>query len=236
MTRAQKTAAKKTAPASTPAKKTTAKRTPAKPRTPRTRKTTTPALSLIQPPTKPPTDDRATVIDLRYPLKPRRKLFVGPMGPSEQAAIRAALDSARLRLPVPVRSWNGSQAQLADGTILIHNPGPDRRFTAHIACRRGAIHGYPITNEADLRAARAVTHACERRHSANTPAPDSDDIEHDWHKALDHGIRHTSRLAEGVATARKANADTQPMSLDEIGAHIAEQLADTETAKEHPQP
>jgi hypothetical protein len=235
VTRAQKTAAKKTTtPAAAPAKKTTAKRTtPAKPRTPRTRKTTAPALSLVTPP-KPATDDGATVIDLRYPLKPRRKLFVGPMGPSEQAAIRAALDSARLRLPVPVRSWNGSQAQLADGTLLIHNPGPDRTFTAHIACRRGAIHGYPITNDTELRTARALTHACERRHTANTPAPDNDDIEHDWHKALDHGIRHTSRLAEGIATARKATTDTQPMSLDEIGTHIAEQLADAEEPKEHP--
>ncbi|MER6249430.1 hypothetical protein [Streptomyces griseorubiginosus] len=236
MTRASKTAAKKTtAPASAPAKKTTAKRTPAKPRTPRTRKTTA-ALSLVKPPTKPATDDQATVVDLRYPLNPRRRLFVGPMGPNEQAAIRAALDSARLRLPIPVRTWNGSQAQLTDGTLLIHNPGPDRTFTAHIACRRGAIHGWPITSERDLRAARAITHACERRHSANTPAPDNNDIEHDWHKAISHGIRPTSRLAEGLATARKSTADTQPLSLDEIGAHIAEQLADADVPKEHPQP
>lgn len=167
----------------------------------------------------------------------RRRLFVGPMGAHEQAAIRAALASAHLRLPIPVRTWNGSQAQLADGTLLIHNPGPDRAFTAHIACRTGSIHGYPITSADDLKTARALTKGCERRHTSKTPSGDGTEL--DWHKAIAHGIQPTTRLAEGLTTARKAVADTQPLSVDEIGQHIADQLAeraDTEDAKEHPQP
>jgi hypothetical protein len=53
---------------------------------------------------------------------------------------------------------------------------------------------------------------------------------------MGHGVRPTSRLGEGVSKARKTTADTQPLSLDEIGAHIAEQLADIDAPKEHPQP
>lgn len=221
-----------------PAKKTTAKRTPPKPRAPRTRtprKTTAPALSLVkdQPPQDQP-EPAATIVDFRHPLKVRRRLFVGPMGPGEQAAIRAALDSARLQLPIPVRTWNGSQAQLADGTLLIHNPGPDRVFTAHIACRRGAIHGYPITSHQDLKAARAITHACERRHTANTPGDDG--LEYDWHKAAGHGAQPTNRLSDGLKAAKKAAADTQPLSKQDIADGLAARAADTETPKGHPEP
>jgi hypothetical protein len=224
-TRAAKTTAKKTA---TPAKKTTAARAPRTRKT-TTAKTTTPArLSLVK-----PTDDRGTVVDLRYPLKARRRLFVGPMGSTEQAAIRAALDSARIALPVPVSSWTGSTANLADGLILTHNPGPDRYFTAHIACPHGAIHGWPISSHADLRRARAITRACGSRHAANMPGDDGTEL--DWDKATTYGTRH-NRVTEGVQTARKANADTQPLSESEIAAHIAQQLADTETPKGHPQP
>src|SRR4051812_15330070 len=154
----------------TPAQRDTAKKTAAAkkttPRTPRktAAKKTQPRLSLVK-----PTDDRGTVVDLRYPLKARRRLFVGPMGTTEQAAIRAALDSARIALPVPVSSWNGSTANLTDGLVLTHNPGPDRYFTAHIACPHGAIHGWPISSHADLRQARAITRACGSRHTANMP-------------------------------------------------------------------
>jgi hypothetical protein len=220
-TRAAKTTAKKT----TPAKKTTAARAPRTRKT-TTAKTTTPArLSLVK-----PTDDRG----LRYPLKARRRLFVGPMGPTEQAAIRAALDSARIALPVPVSSWTGSTANLADGLILTHNPGPDRYFTAHIACPHGAIHGWPINSHADLRQARAITRACGSRHTANMPGDDGTEL--DWDKATTHGIQRTNRLGDGIQTIRKTVTDTQPLSEAEIAAHIAQQLADNDTPKEHPQP
>lgn len=222
-TRARKAAA------SSPAKKTTAKKATA--RTPRKRTTkATPALTLVQPSKD---TDTATQVDTRPRLAVRRRAFVGPMGPSEQAAVRAALTSAALLLPVSARAWDGSTANLADGTLLIHNPGPDRLFTAQIACRRGSIHGYPITSADDLKTARAVTRACERRHADSTPADDGAEL--NWHKALDHGIQHTSRLGEALQAVKKTVADTQPMSTDAIAAHIAAQLADDQP-KEHPQP
>lgn len=216
-----------------PVKKAPAKRTaPARP--PRKRKSTAPALSLVK-----------TVVDLRKPLTVRRQLFVGPMGPNEQAAIRAALDSARLRLPVTVRTWNGSQALLADGTLLIHNPGPDRVFTAHVACPHGAIHGWPINSHTDLREARAVTRACGRPHTAPTADPDDIHIEHDWDKAITRGVLPTARpkppavqsLREGVRRAEATKADTQPLDLNDIAEGLAERAAaDHDQPKEHPQP
>lgn len=230
MTARTRKATKTTPP---PAKKATAKKATARKRAPRK----TIALTLVNPGDATPEPDTATQANVRpnpFGNLKRRRLFVGPMGPNEQAAIRAALASAALRLPVPVRTWNGSQAQLADGTLLIHNPGYDRAFTAHIACRTGAIHGYPITHADDLKTARALTKACERRHTDKTPGDDG--IELDWHKAIARGIQHTTRLADGLTTAKKAVADTQPLSTDAIAAHIAEQLAHTEDAKEHPQP
>ncbi|MDX3179537.1 hypothetical protein PV382_46035, partial [Streptomyces scabiei] len=86
----------------TPAKKTTGRKTAA-------RKTPT---------AKPAAKAQRTVVDLRHPLPVRRRVFVGPMGAHEQAAIRAALASAAARLPIPVRAWNGPPALLADGTVL----------------------------------------------------------------------------------------------------------------------
>jgi hypothetical protein len=158
------------AKAATPAKKTAAKKTAARApraRTPRKTTAAAPALSLVKdsaPNGTAPPKPTTTLVDLRHPLPVRRRLFVGPMGATEQAAVRAALAAASARLPIPVRTWNGSTAQLADGTLLIHNPGPDRLFTAHIACRHGAIHGTPISSLRDLGEARALTHACERPH------------------------------------------------------------------------
>lgn len=218
---------------------------PARKRAPRKTSTPRPRLSLAKPPVpndpQPTTDDDpqpTTIVDLRHPLKPRRRLFVGPMGPNEQAAIRAALAAAANRLPIPVSTWNGSTAQLADGTLLIHNPGPDRTFTAHIACPHGAIHGYPITTHTDLQDARTLTHACERDHT-----PHIDDTGLDWDKAITRGIYPAPapkppavlQLREGVRRANAAAADTQPLSLKDIADGVtARAAADTETPKEHP--
>lgn len=263
-TRAAKTAAKKTAATKDTAPAPATKKAPAgkKPapkrgstttatrqRATRTRKPAeaAPVLTLVKPGATAPTTepDTGTVTTPLPKLAVRRKVFVGPMGPSEQAAIRAALAAARLALPVPVRTWNGSQAQLADGTLLIHNPGPDRAFTAHIACPHGSIHGYPITNENDLRAARAITKACGRRHSTKTAGEDGTEL--DWDKAIQHGVRHTSRLGEGIQQIRKTVAETQPIPI--ITTVTPGRVADTKplpaediaaitnpTAKEHPQP
>jgi len=212
--------------------------------TTRTRKSTTPAKQTAAKkttkkaaPTK--TTRPGTVVNLYKPPPVRRKLFVGPMGVNEQAAIRAALAAASLLLPIPVRTWNGSQAHLADGTLLIHNPSDDRTFTAHIACRHGAIHGYPITSHTDLREARALTHACERPHTTK------DGAGLDWDNAINHGVTPTRtpktgvvvQLREGVRRTHALHDDTEPLPLTDITAGLAERAtADTDQAKEHPQP
>jgi hypothetical protein len=238
-TRTRKTTAKK---AATPAKKTTA--APA-------RKAT--AKKAPAWPAKP----AETVVDTREPLPVRRRLFTGPLGANEQAAVRAALAAASARLPVPVRAWNGSTAQLADGVLLIHNPSPDRLFTAHIACRHGAIHNHPISTGPDLREARAVTQACDRQHTEPT---EHDGAELDWDKAI--GPRKTPQaavalvpvragatasqavlalpaaprvLGDQLTRATSATDDTQPLPRDEITAGLAAR-ADNDQPKEHPQP
>ncbi len=177
--------------------------------------------------TKPahnPARDRATIVDLRKPLPPRPRHLTGPMGPNEQAAIRAALATAATRLPIPVRTWNGSTANLTDGTILTHNPGPDRVFTAHIACPHGAIHGWPITTHTDLREARALTRICTRPHGT-----------HDADTAITHGVRPTPapkpsavlQLREGIHRAHAATADTQPLNTQDIADGLNARAADT---------
>lgn len=193
---------------------------------------TPPALAVVKPRT-----DQPTIVDHRDALPVHRRPTTGPLGANEQAAVRAALDTARTRLPIPVRTWNGSTAQLADGTLLTHNPGPDRTFTAHIACRHGAIHGWPINTHTDLQEARALTHACERKHAANTLSDNG--LPYDWNKALHHGIQPTTRLAEGLITAKKATTATQELSADAIAAGLAARTAapaDDHQPKEHPQP
>ncbi|MFJ7297603.1 hypothetical protein [Streptomyces collinus] len=185
----------------------------------------------------PKTAPLNTVTVLHPQVSVRRKVFVGPLGANEIAAVRAALAAASAALPVPVRSWNGPQAQLADGLLLIHNPGPDRIFTANIACPHGAIHGWPIRTRDDLTEARAVTRICQTRHTA----PD-ETTGLDWDRAITQGVTpltqpvvKVSRLTEGLKTAKKAVADTQGLSRDDIDAALTNR-ADTETPKEHPQP
>lgn len=222
----------------TPAKKATAKKT-ATPRAPRktTAKKTQPRLSLVKP------DDRATVVDLRHPLPTRRRNFTGPHTPAQITEARAALASAMAALPVPHILWltqidGRAAARLTDGTLLIHTHPRNPEFTAYLRCPTGGLHTELVTNTTDLTAARAVTACCNRRHDNTDPAAGT----YDWHKAITLGIQtivptRLSPLNAGLQAAKKATADTQSMSLDEIGAHIAEQLAaDTEQTKEHPQP
>jgi hypothetical protein len=240
---ASKTAAKalaKKAPArKAPAKKSPAKRASAK-ATPVNKTTAGPALKpTAKAPVKkalPRTAPTNTVTVLRPQLPVRRRIFVGPMDATELASVRAALAAASAALPVPVRAWNGPQAQLADGTLLIHNPGPDRIFTAQIACPHGAIHGCPITTRHDLTEARAVTRICQTRHTSTT----GEDT--DWDRAITQGVTpltqpvvKVSRLAEGLKTAKKAAADTQGLALDEIAAGLTNR-ADQDQPKGHPEP
>ncbi|MFJ8727716.1 hypothetical protein [Streptomyces sp. NPDC093269] len=243
-----------TAPARKPARRAPAKKAAAAKKAPAKQPADTVTSTAVVVPVKAATEDRSTVVDTRPPLTVRRRLFTGPMGANEQAAVRAALASAALRLPIPVRTWNGSQAQLADGTLLIHNPSPDRIFTAQIACRHGAIHNHPIRSEQGLREARAVTKACDRRHSEPTQR---EDATYDWDKAITRGVGPITQpkapivlaFREGIHRANSAAADTQPMSRKDIDAGLEARataanaetqpiptLPDEETAKEHLQP
>jgi hypothetical protein len=232
---AKKAPARKPAAKKSPAKRASAKATPVN--KPTAGPAPKPAAKAPVKKTLPKTTPTNTVTVLRPQLPVRRRVFVGPMGATELAAVRAALAAASAALPVPVRAWNGPQAQLADGTLLIHNPGPDRIFTAHIACPHGAIHGWPIRTRHDLTEARAVTRICQTRHTS----PD-ETTELDWDQAITQGITpltqpvvKVSRLTEGLKTAKKAAADTQGLLRDDIDAALANR-ADTETPKEHPQP
>jgi hypothetical protein len=202
----------------TPAKKTAAK-PPAKKTASPARK---PAAKKALPKTAPV--NNGTVVDFRRPLPVRRKVFVGPMGVTEQAAIRAALASAAARLPVPVSAWTGPHAQLADGTVLTHTPPhatTDRTPTFHAAirCPHGAVHAYTIHTAQDLHRARILTIQCDQRtdKAPGDPTPNP-------------SVR---ALGDGLTRARTATAETQPLKQADLPAA---RPADDETPKEHPEP
>jgi hypothetical protein len=201
-TSTRKTTAKKTA-TKAPAKKTAtgpARKTTAKKALPKTAPVNT-----------------ATVVDLRKPLPVRRRVFVGPMGAQEQAAIRAALASAKAALPVPVRTWHGPTARLNDGTVLTHTPAhatTDQTPTFHAAirCPHGAIHAYTIHTADELTRARQLTALCDQRTDTAPTVP-----------APNPAVR---ALGDALTRAKTATADTQPIPV----------LAADETPKEHPEP
>ena len=157
--------------------------------------------------------NKATVTDIRPPLPVRRRVFVGPMGATEQAAIRAALAAAKAGLPVPVRSWHGPTAHLTDGTVLTHTPAhatTDRAPTFHAAirCPHGAIHPYTIHTALELHRARLLTAQCDQR---TDTAP------------------KVRVLGDALTHATTATADTQPIPAISPVVPI-----DTETPREHP--
>lgn len=232
------TTAKKTA-----AKKATAKRTPAKPRTPRarTRNATGPALSLV----KETTAEKATLVDLRKPLKVRRRRFVGEHTSAQIVEARAVLASAMAGLPIPSLLWlaqcdGRAAARLNDGTLLVHTHERAPEFTAILRCPTGGLHTELVTNEADLRAARTNTATCTRRHDDTDPGAGG----YDWRKAATLGVQklipaRLSPLNAGLQVVKKATAETQPLPLDAIAEGLAARAAesaDTEEPKEHPQP
>lgn len=155
--------------------KQTAKKT-----THRPRKTTTKTR-----PTNAPVNT-ATIVDLRKPLPVRRRVFVGPMGAQEQAAIRAALASAAAQLPIPVRTWNGPTAHLTDGTVITHTPA----------------HAYTIHTAQELHRARQITALCNQTTDTapTTPQPNP-------------AVR---ALGDALTRAKTAAADTQPLTLADI--------------------
>ncbi|WP_060888591.1 hypothetical protein [Streptomyces scabiei] len=197
-----------------------ARKTPAK-KTPAARKAT----AKKPPAAKPTTKAQGTAVDTRPLLPVRRRVFVGPMGAHEQAAIRAALASAAARLPIPVRAWNGPTAHLTDGTVLTHTPhhattDQTPQFIAHIPCRHGATHQHLIHTARDLAAARTATNRCDGLHGTTQPKPPA-----------------ILQLREGIQRATASAADTQPLSRDDIDAGLnARTAGDPERPKEHPQP
>lgn len=203
---ARKTGTTKASTNKTPAaKKTTSRKPPAKKALPKTAPV-----------------NKATTVDLRHPLPVRRKVFVGPLGATEQAAIRAALASAAARLPVPVRAWHGPTAHLPDGTVLTHTPAhatteQTPAFHAAIRCPHGAVHAYTIRTAADLQQARTLTARCQQ---STQPAPAT--------PTLNPAIR---RLGDTPAAAD----ETQPMDTTQITAGLTAR-ADNDTAREHPEP
>jgi hypothetical protein len=202
----------------TPAKKTAAK-APAK-------KTASPARKPAAKKALPKAAPVNTVVDLRRPLPVRRKVFVGPMGVTEQAAIRAALASAAARLPVPVSAWTGPRAELADGTVLTHTPphattNQQPTFIATIRCPHGAVHAHTIHTAQELHRARILTIQCDQR---TDKAP--------GHPTPNPSVR---ALGDGLTRAKTATAETQPLNQAEITAGL-EARADTETPKGHPEP
>jgi hypothetical protein len=241
-TRTRKTAS----PSTPPAKKTTTKKTTARaPRKTTTKKTTpTPALSLVKP---GDTTTTATVVDLRDPLPVRRRYFVGTHSRARIVEARACLASAAAQLPIPHLLWlaqidGRATARLADGTYLVHTHERAPEFTAYLRCPTGGLHTELVTNDRDLKAARAITKTCRRRHDGTDPAAGG----YDWHKAATLGVQklipaRLSPLNAGLKTAKKAMAKTQPMNTAEIAEGLAQRAAANtnpgiETAKEHPEP
>lgn len=196
-------------------------------------------------------DDRKTATG-NTPSKPtpgrtlvtlQRRRSLGRYTPAQLAEARAALASATARLPIPHILWlaqldGRASARLADGTHLIHTHERDPEFTAYLRCPTGGLHTEPVTSERDLKAARAVTNTCTRRHD-DPDQGDQDDSPCDWHKAITHGVHqavpsHLSALTTDLHMVKKTPADTQPLSLDDIDAGLADRTTDTEQPKEHP--
>jgi hypothetical protein len=174
----------------------------------------------------------------RRPLPKRPRTFYGRHTAIQLAEARACLASATARLPIPHILWltqaNGqAAARLTDGTFIIHTAERAPDFLALIRCPLGTLHSHTIHTAADLAEARAVTHACMRQHETD-----------DHHRAITYGVHPVAQpkpsavlaLREGVRRAEATKVDTQAMSLEEIADGAAARAADTETAKEHPQP
>lgn len=199
-----------------PAKKATGKKTPAKatagrgtPRTRRTRtaKGTQPKLSLVKAP--PP-------ISLLKPLTARDRQFIT----SKQIAAYHAARTHNLPHGL-IRNWterpDGTVTRsFPSGALLAHTPDDDAPFHAFTPCANGAHHCEPVHTPNDLRTAVARAVHCHTRHY--TPKG--------------------TALVDGIKTAKNTTTATQPLPLNTIAAGLAARTAsaDTEAAKEHPQP
>jgi hypothetical protein len=229
--------AKKTAeaaPAPTQAKKTATTR-PARKRTPRKTTAGAPKLSLVK---------------ALKPLPTREKPFMTDVqGYATLAARMVGITT------VNIRDWrdhrNGtSTRRLRDGSTLHYNL-KTRTLTWQAVCPMGAIHAYTLASPSLAAAARVHADLCKQPHAdlSTVKALTADELEAlgllqtpTWARPdlIGDDITETIRvplpeqrdraLADELAHSPSSVDETQPMSTDQIAAHIAD------TAKEHPQP
>lgn len=232
--------AKKTAEA--PAKKTAAKRTTAaatRPASKRQPRKTTANASLVKP---------------RKPLPVRERDFMTEIqGYATLAARIVGITTPHIRQWVDHQDGTTTR-RLLDGTL--HYNQAARTLSWQATCRMGAVHTYPIPTPGAAVQARVLAARCTQLHAdlsivppltpdelealglLQTPTwarPDllGDDITETIPVPLpDHRQR---ALGDALTHSGKAVDDTQPMSTQQIAAHIAEHAADLEQTKEHPQ-
>ena len=236
---------KATAGRKTAAKTTAAGRAPAKPRAPRTRKATGPVLSLVEP---------------SKPAEGREKPFMtDAQGFATLAARMVGITT------VNIRDWrdhrNGTATRpLRDGSTLHYNL-KTRTLTWQAVCRMGAIHQYVLDSHSMACAARLHADACTELHAdlSKVPALTTDELEAlgllqtpTWARPdlIGDAITETipvplpqpepkpRALADTLAHSDNATDETHPMNLNDIAEGLAARAAtaDTEPAKEHPQP
>ena len=224
-----------------PAKKTTAaKKTAARtPRKTTAKKTTTARLSLVKPRPDLPTRNKPYMTDVQ--------------GYATLAARIAGIYTPR------ITAWtdhgDGTATRpLKDGTL--HYTQDTRALTWQATCRMGAIHTYVLDSPSTAAAARVQAATCQQVHAdltkvrpltadelaelglLNTPTwarPDllGDDITATIPIPLPD--QRDRALGDELTHSASGIADTQPLSTEDISAHIAEQLAaDTETTRKHP--
>ncbi|MFJ2279169.1 hypothetical protein ACIOEZ_34035 [Streptomyces sp. NPDC087866] len=164
----------------------------------------------------------APAVDMRkhLPLRPIPAAVqpVQPIHPDFLVEAQTAAYHAALLADLPqqrIQDWTptpggGAHLTFPSGNRLQHLPGTDIPFTALTPCAQGAVHTTPISTRRELVAAVRASAQC----------------------ASLHGRPRTLTLAQAAVTA----ADTQQLDGDDIADGLAGRAADTETAKEHPQP
>jgi hypothetical protein len=230
--------AKATSPApATPAKKTAAKRAPAKKaarvpsKTTTAQKATPSGLSLVKATKTLPTRNKPFMTDVQ--------------GYATLAARIAGILTPR------ITAWtdhgDGTATRpLKDGTL--HYTQKTRTLTWQATCLMGAVHTYRLDSPSTAAAARVQAATCQQLHADLTTIPKLTPNELEdlgllqtptWARPdlLGDAITETIPVPdEPVTRATASAADTQPISRADIAAGLAARTADTENAKEHPQP
>lgn len=237
--------AKATDPTPTPAKKTTAKRTttaasgPPRKRTPRKPTAGAPKLSLVKTP-------KLSLVKALKPPPSRNRLFV------TDAQIYATHAARTAGLPTHrIREWtdhnDGTATRILNDGFL-HYTHATRTLTWRATCRMGAIHTYVLDSPSTAARARVQAASCEELHADLTKVQPLTGNELEalgllqiptWARPDQLAGEITATLPvpeEPIHRATASAADTQPIPRDAITAGLAARTADTEPAKEHPQP